>query len=135
MRPGLRILTDPCSTDVWGRSALRVVCVKFAVKSRTDCVARLDAPGQHVGRGRLGDGRRREHGQCGQGGRGAHQFRLHAPGPRGSPHVPQPPAGTAGSRGPDDETAKTESCLSSAWLRHDGQAGAREAVTSVSNCW
>jgi hypothetical protein len=68
------------------------------------------------------------------------QFRLQAPGPRGSPHVPQPPLIGWASRAlvlPDEDTAaKTENCFSSFWLRQAGHPGCCEPVTSVSNrCW
>jgi len=49
--------------------------------------------------------------------------------------VPHAPIDGALSRGVVDDTANTDNCLSSAWLWQEGQAGVRDAVTSVSNWW
>ena len=50
---------------------------------------------------------------------------LQAPGPRGSPHIPQAPAadGAALFAGPDVLTANTDSCFSSDVLAQAGHAG------------
>jgi len=54
-------------------------------------------------------------------------------GPFGSPHRPQPPwEGIRPSVVPPADTAKTESCFSSAWLLHEGHSGWREPLTMVS---
>ena len=66
---------------------------------------------------------------------GANQFIEQEPGPRGSPHRPQADGpNCAGAALPEDApTAKTESCFSSSWLAHDGQAGFVEPCTMASN--
>lgn len=55
------------------------------------------------------------------------QLMLQAPGPRGSPHIPQGVGDALASKGaadaPFDETAKTESCFSSESLAQAGQCG------------
>ena len=61
------------------------------------------------------------------------QLDLQEPGPRGSPHVPQEPAGSrAAARLEPVLTAKVDSCLVSRLPPHRGQAGLRSAVTSCS---
>ncbi len=57
---------------------------------------------------------------------------LHAPGPRGSPHVPHGAIGAFELFGPPAPTAKTDSSRSSSSLRHDGQAGVRPSRASAS---
>lgn len=63
--------------------------------------------------------------------RGGPQFSRQEPAPRGSP---QGAAAGASTDADFAETANTECCLSSAAPRQAGQAGGRDAVTSVSNC-
>jgi hypothetical protein len=58
------------------------------------------------------------------------------PGPRGSPQVPQGPAGwRAAAAAPPVPTAKVEMSFSSFLPPQDGQAGFADPVTIVSNLW
>jgi hypothetical protein len=61
----------------------------------------------------------------------------HAPGPRGSPQLPQaPPSGVAPLDAPLADTANTESCGSSFLLWHFGHSALSFPYTSASNsCW
>jgi len=71
-------------------------------------------------------------------GRRADQFIEQAPGPRGSPHIPQAPPVEAGIEdGPVDgpPTANTDSCFSSSTPAQAGQAGACPARVRNSNLW
>src|SRR5690242_13924912 len=68
----------------------------------------------------------------------ADQFSEQAPGPRGSPHMPQGPAdATAGADwlGDGAPTANTESCFWSSALAHDGHAGVSPALVRNSKRW
>src|SRR5258708_22532879 len=58
----------------------------------------------------------------------------HAPGPRGSPHVPHVPPALA-SCAPSPPTAKLESCWLSRLLAHLGQAAFWLPRTIASNRW
>jgi hypothetical protein len=61
---------------------------------------------------------------------------LQAPGPRGSPHVPQPPGDAAAALEDDEdlvETANVESCFSRLRLWQAGHDGGRSPVTNCSN--
>jgi hypothetical protein len=62
------------------------------------------------------------------------QFMEQAPGPRGSPHCPQPPAdGIRVAAAPWPVcAAKAENCRSSALLWHDGHDGVSAPRTRVS---
>jgi hypothetical protein len=61
----------------------------------------------------------------------------HAPGPRGSPHDPHGPLGTAEPADWDfsPRTAKLESCWLSRLLSHLGQAAFCAPKTMASNWW
>jgi hypothetical protein len=60
----------------------------------------------------------------------------HAPGPRGSPQLPQPPEGAGAADELFAETAKTDSCWASfLLLLQVGQTGFSLPNTSVSNRW
>jgi hypothetical protein len=59
------------------------------------------------------------------------QFMEQAPGPRGSPHEPQPREGAVSARPPPEETAKTERSLRRFRLSHAGQTG---RVFPETNC-
>jgi hypothetical protein len=63
---------------------------------------------------------------CDADARNTRQFMEQEPGPRGSPHVPQAPAGAAANAegaGAFELTANTDSCFSSSALAHEGQLG------------
>ena len=63
------------------------------------------------------------------------QLSEQEPGPRGSPHVPQPPIGTcvAPEDGDAERAAKTDCRFSSSVPRHDGHSGVADPRVSHSN--
>src|SRR5215467_6522270 len=58
-----------------------------------------------------------------------------APGPRGSPQVPQGPTDSLGADPPLADTAKTESCGASFLLWHLGHPGFSAPKTRASKRW
>jgi hypothetical protein len=66
-----------------------------------------------------------------------HDDQFMEQGPCGSPQRPHPPGAAIGTSRPGAlaDTAKTESCFSSALLLHEGHWGVRPPVTMVSNAW